>query len=363
MLTAREMATVDDGNAPNLPVPAPVTPARAAATAVGRAADRLYRLAVQPLAVVPGGVTLAELPELVPNPSLLMVMQGRGDLIGMIALCPEAVTALIEIQTLGRITSRIAAPRRLTRSDAMICSDFVNTLMEELTRELAGVEGFDGIAGYRYASYLDDMRPLSLMLEDRPFRSLVFDLHFGGSATRKGKIFLAIPQGEEPARKRPAVQDAQIAATGPGAKKPVPRGARKTLGRVVDEAPIELHGILCRRKMSLGDLRALTAGKLLPLSRVSLSDARLETARGQYLGRGKFGEADGCHAIRLHRKMSGAASPATDLSRQTDMGTEPPMDDIARPDPFRASPQDQAAKTADSGLESAKSPTKVMHNG
>ncbi|SNT74384.1 FliM/FliN family flagellar motor switch protein [Paracoccus seriniphilus] len=374
MLAARNRATIDEGRVPQLPVPAPATPARGAATAVGRAADRLYRLALQPLSVVPGAVTLAELPEVVPLPSLLMVLQGKNDLIGMIALCPETVTALIEIQTLGRITGRSIEPRRPTRSDALICSDFVNALLEELARELIQVEGFADVSGYRYASFLDDLRPLTLMLEDRPYRSLMFELQFGSSAIRQGKIFLAVPQSDKHALppENSARAEAQAARDPLPAADSVPPPVG--LASAVGEAPVEIHGVLCRRHMTLAELRGLTAGKLLPLPRVSLSEARLETASGQLLGSGKFGEAEGCHAIRLHGRagthrteafpvqdslgddMAGDVTPAGST-------VEPPIEDIGQPDPFREKAIGEGQDLADSDLESNKSHTKIGSNG
>ena len=91
------------------------TPARAAATAIGRAADRLYQLPVRALSVQPGALTLAELPELLPELPLVVVLQGPGDLLGAIALCPQAVAALVEWQALGRVTSR-GLERRTSRT-------------------------------------------------------------------------------------------------------------------------------------------------------------------------------------------------------------------------------------------------------
>ncbi|MDP5308888.1 flagellar motor switch protein FliM [Paracoccus spongiarum] len=355
LLLARHRAEAGAGRAPQLPQPVPATPARAAATAVGRAADRLYRLGVQPVEVAPGALTLPELPELLPQPALLVVLQGPGDLVGMAALCPETVTALIEIQALGRVTARPAERRRLTRSDAMICADFVNALMAELATEMAGVEGFDAISGYRYATWLDDPRPLALMLEDKPFRSIDFHLRLGGSETRDSRIFIALPQ---PAAQDRAAPRAQLSppvraaeAPGPDAATPsAPSGGNTpvtsaALAGVVQAAPVELVGVLCRRRISLGELRALAAGKLLHLPRASLTEARLETADGQLLALGKFGEADGCHAIRL-RDPDAALQPAgAGVSPRADghaakgvpdrPPAEPPIEDLAQPDAFR----------------------------
>lgn len=385
LLSARSRAETGAGKAPQLPQPAPPTPARAAATAVGRAADRLYGLGVQPLSVSPGALTLAELPELLPQPALLVVLQGPGDLVGVAALCPETVTALIEIQTMGRVTSRPVERRRLTRSDAMISADFVNGLMAELAEEMTGVEGFEAISGYRYATYLDDPRPLTLMLEDKPYRSLSFELRMGGSDTRDSRIFIALPQPATRDRKpdprgasaeptaasvgaavenRPAAGSQPAGMAGDGGRgRPDVAAATSRLSEAVRSAPVDLVGVLCRKRMTLGELRGLAAGKLLHLPRVSLSEARVETRCGQLLATGKFGEAEGCHAIRLHDpempRLAGTTPRAADpLSAQgrAAAGTAPapieghalPIGDLDQPDAFRSDAAGAGSGSGDS---------------
>ena len=313
-----------------IPQPQPLSPARAAANAVGRAAERLYRLPVLPVEIKPGMATLAELPELLPDQSLLVVLQGPGDQIGVMALGFEAVTALVEVQALGRITARPAERRRLTRSDAAICVDFVNALMADLGTEMAAVDGFGPIQGYRYATHLDDPRPLILMLEDRPYRSLAFDLRFGAAETRDGQILIAVPHQPDarPALPQPVARNAAPSANAGAAP-------AATLASAMAAAPVEVVGVLCRRTMTLGELRALVPGKLMPLPRVTLTDARLETPDGQLLATGKLGEAEGCHALRLHDPADAAACPQ--LGPVSPPVALPPAD-LADRDPFRAAP-------------------------
>jgi flagellar motor switch protein FliM len=319
MLQAR--TDTDTTRAPVLPPAVPPTPAKAAATAVGRAADRLYGLAVQPVHVVPGVMTLAELPELLPELPLVAVLQGPGDHLGAIALCPQTVASLIEIQALGRVTARILERRRPTRSDAMLCADFINLLLTELSAETEGLDGFQGIGGYRFLTHLDDPRPLALMLEDKPLRSLSFDLRMGVPDTRDGKILLVLPQARKATAPKPQPALAPVPA------KPV--APRASLGGTVQQAPVDVLGILCRRKVSLAELRALAPGRVLQLPRACLTDARLETADGQVLAAGKFGESEGCHAIRLRDLTAPpVAEPATPI-------TAPPPADLSKPDPFR----------------------------
>lgn len=321
-----------DDKPARLPQPQPLSPTRAAANAVGRAAERLYRLPVLPVDIRPGAATLAELPELLPDHSLMVVLQGPGDQIGAMALDFGTVTALIEVQALGRVTARPAERRKLTRSDAAICMDFVNALMAELGTEMAGVEGFGPIQGYRYATYLDDPRPLILMLEDRTYRSLSFDLRFGGGETRDGTIMIAVPHQADArtADPRPA---AALSATPAASPAPAAAAPGITLAAAMSTAPVEVVGVLCRRMITLGDLRSLVPGKLLPLPRVSLAEARLETLDGQLLATGKLGESEGCHALRLHDPSRAGAEPPV-LRDATTPDSLPP--DLSGADPFRA---------------------------
>ena len=84
MLQARAQVKLGQGGAPQLPASPAPTPARAAATAIGRAADRLYQLPVRALSVQPGALTLAELPELLHLSSRCYVMS-RGRIVAEVA--------------------------------------------------------------------------------------------------------------------------------------------------------------------------------------------------------------------------------------------------------------------------------------
>lgn len=243
------------------------------------------------------------------------------------ALGFDTVTALIEVQALGRVTARPAERRKLTRSDAAICVDFVNALMAELAAEMAEVEGYGPLGAYRYATHLDDARPLVLMLEDRAYRSLSFDLRFGGAETRDGRILIALPQ--RPGARAPEPRPAEAA---PDA---APAGA--TLAEAVTGAPVEVVGVLCRRTLTLGELRALLPGRLLPLPRVTLAEARLETRDGQLLAMGKLGESEGCHALRLQDPALSAAEKAAVMLSPPPVPRPAPLPaDLSDADPFRA---------------------------
>lgn len=287
---------------------------RAAATALGRAADRLYKLPVYVEKVDLLPVSLSELPELLPERALLAVVEAPRDRLGMMAICPAMLTSLIEMQALGRITARQPVPRRATRTDATITADFVNLLLAELGRELGERAGCPPFADFRYATYLDDPRPLGLVLDDTPMLRLSLRYRIGPGGKRDGVLTLALPaqHGKETL---PHGQPTFPALTSTAAPAPdSPATVAPDLAQAVQAAPIKLFGVLCRRSFTLGALRELGPGALLPLGPNALDEARLETRHGQLVARGRLGEADGFHAIRIARAAgnAGATVPADD---------------------------------------------------
>lgn len=351
------------------PVPPPAAPSveRLAAAAAARAASRAGRLPATAEAATSQGISLPELPELLPERALIAVIEAGGDRLGVAALCPTLLASLIEVQAIGHVTGRPVTARRPTRADAALAAEFVNHLLDELGGALSGLPGHAALAGYRYASHLDDPRPLSLMLEDGGFRAIRVDLRLGAGGERRGTLFVAVPatpSGEAPPLAVGAAPAAAVGGVGPAR----PRSAHQpaiaaTLAPSVRQAPIPLVAVLCRRRISLRELRTLKPGDTISLPKAAVDDVWLETGRGQKLARGKLGEVDGCHALRLrHSDLPSARAAAPGLpAGQGDAAApgvlaaalppgngplpvdpaapaplaEPPIGDLTAPDAFR----------------------------
>jgi|GEM_PF-1099053 len=321
-------------------VPVPVatarTPERIITGAIGRAAGRMHDLRLFFDRVGFGRATLAELAELIPEKALISVVEGPGEALGVVAICPGLLAAVIEMQATGRISARAPLARRPTRADGLICADFINACLAELGEELATLPGCGEIGGYRYASFLDEPRPLELMLDDGGFHLLQVRLRAGDTGQRDGRILIALPAAAGKVG-RPAIA---TIGDGPGSTAEE-RPARVTLAETVRGVPIDLVGVLCRRMISLGELRALAPGDTIPLSPDVLGAATLETTAGQVLFCGKLGELAGRHALRLTQKAQGAAAPgrtghgATGAAEDGASLHEPPIADLDTADAFR----------------------------
>ena len=312
----------------SLPAAPPPSPARMAATSAAQAARRIANLTISCTAAASAGCSLAELPEHLPDHALLAIIEGDADRLGVIALSPGVIAAFIEIQALGRLGTAPPEARKPTRADAALAAEFVDAMLEGLDPRQQPPEGV-ALTGFRYASHLADARPLGLMLEDRGFQTLRLELRLGPAGEREGVIFIAVPlPAGTPRLTAPVAADDTRPEDDARAAPTTPAAPRRTLARAMREAPISLSAVLCRRRITLAELRALAPGTMLSLPRQSLSEARLESAGGLVLASGRLGEADGFHALRLQ-----APQPARfPTPRRRD---EPPIGDLAQPDEFR----------------------------
>ncbi|MFV0409953.1 MAG: hypothetical protein ACK5LJ_09750 [Paracoccus sp. (in: a-proteobacteria)] len=189
------------------------TPERAVVMAIGRAAQRACALALTPIQARIGSATLAELPE----HGLTVIVEGPKGALGVVALLPGLLAAVIEMQSLGRILPQPPCERRPTRTDASICADFVNAALMDLAGELFAMPDGEGPTVFRFASYVDDPKPLELMLDDILYRCFRFDARLGHGGQREGGLVILLPGGP---RQRPVTDAAKPASLTDSAPRP-----------------------------------------------------------------------------------------------------------------------------------------------
>lgn len=280
------------------PQPLAMTPPRALALALSRVADTTLSLPLRVAGVQPRALSLADLPEAIMDQALIAVVEGPGEGLGIVALCPVTVASLIEVQTMGRLSHRPVAPRRPTRTDAALAAPFLDAVLAGFESLLDGLVGQDWAAGYRYASFLDDPRPLDLMLEDGALRGLMAEVVLGADGQRAGRLLVALPaqpRQADPSRTaatHPAAMAAQAAAA---------RAAQRWQDDLEDRvlgAEVVVNGVLARIDLPASALMSLAPGAVLPLPDGATRALRLEAA-GQVLSQGRLGQHRGARAIRL----------------------------------------------------------------
>jgi flagellar motor switch protein FliM len=243
--------------------------------------------------------SLAELLELPPDRALLALLDGPQGGLGLLVMSPEVMSALIEMQTTGRVTATPPLTRRPTRTDAAMVALTIDRALEELDRALAEEADLVWAGGFRYASFLEDPRPLGLLLEDQPYRVLSSDLTMADGA-RRGGVILALPadgRGQHPVDSgvRP---DAEVSTT---------PGFSAALGEAVMGADCLMEAVLGRLVLPLRQVMDLQVDQVLALPKAALDRISVESADGRRLARAKLGQNKGMRALRLMAEEGGPA--------------------------------------------------------
>lgn len=258
--------------------------------ALARAARDTLKMPLEVSSLALDRHSLAELLELPPEKSLIAVLEGPGDGLGVLMLSPEVLSGFIESLTMGRVSQGAAPARRPTRTDAAMVAATVDAALIGLERALLEEADLIWAGGFRYASFLDDPRPLGLLLEDIPYRLLRAEVSLALGA-RRGTVLLALPaegRGMKPPR---ASAQKQPADHGPA--------FAEALSDRVAAADCVLVAVLARLTMPLAGVMSLEAGQVLALPQAALDRISLEGIDGRSVAGGKLGQNRGMRAVRL----------------------------------------------------------------
>ncbi|MGY6635083.1 MAG: FliM/FliN family flagellar motor switch protein [Alkalilacustris sp.] len=294
------------GGRPPPPEPTEPRAPRALRRALARAAQADCSLALAVTEVQQSDVSLAELLDMPEPRALLAVLEGEGERLGFVALGPGALAAIIEQQTTGAVSRDDLPARRPTRTDAAMCAALIDHTLTELEMGLAGTADLAWAAGFRYASFLDDPRPLGLLLEDIPYRVLSAKLELAHGA-RHGGLLLALPA--DPRRRAGLMAPGASGRAGgddghPAADDPS-RDWRTVLDRTVMASPATLEAVLGRLRMPLAAAMAWKPGDFVVLSEAKLDGVTLEAPGGIRCARACLGQSRGQRALRLPVEMPG----------------------------------------------------------
>lgn len=231
-------------------------------------------------------VTLDPMVEGIEAQALMCLLEGPQAAYGLAILDPQAMAALIEVQTTGRVRTRPADVRAPTRTDAIMCADFIDRTLELLEQGAtdAELDLLPVLAGFRYALALPEPRAISLTLPDIPYRQFSVSLDLGRGA-KQGKIDVVLPY-DGPGRGR-------------GGAGLDPQVFTEALGDVVGTTTARLLGTLHRIELPLAEVAALEVGSLVPIPKEALSQVAIEDIDGRTIMRGRLGQQGGNRALRI----------------------------------------------------------------
>lgn len=281
--------------------------------ALARAAGDQLRLALDVSRSSLDQMSLAEVLELAPDRGLIAVLEGPSQALGVILIGAEVLSGIIEAMTTGVVSAQAAPDRRPTRTDAAMAAAVIDGALAELDRGLDEPGLADWARGYRYASFLEEIRPLGLLLEDVPFHVLRAEVSLS-LGVKTGPIFMALPSG-------PPGADVAVARDGLDETHAFTRNfAEQVLG-----ATSQLDGVLARLPLTLAQVMDLEVGQTLALGPSSLERITLAGMDGRRLWEGRLGQSRGLRAVRLTDEVGRpaaappprAAPPATPEAVQT----------------------------------------------
>ncbi|MCV2878130.1 FliM/FliN family flagellar motor C-terminal domain-containing protein [Sedimentimonas flavescens] len=297
-------------------VTAPATAARAIPLALARTAEGMG-LPLRVAQLRESRMVLAELPEALEEFSLLAVIEGPKEGLGLVALPPATLSALIEFQTLGVLARSAPTPRKPTRIDAAMAAEFIDGALTRIEAELSATDEAIWAGGFRYASCLDGPRPLGLLLEDTSYRVWQADLVFGAEGERAGGFLWAVPaegRGQRPAAMAQAVPN-------PARTDEDTDWMRRMEATLMGTSAV-LDAVLDRVTVPLAAVLHFAPGTLLPIAADSLERLQLEGHGRRALGRARLGQLRGFRAVRLVDEGA-QPGPARAAPSEFDAGTSP----------------------------------------
>jgi flagellar motor switch protein FliM len=252
--------------------------------------------------------SLAEILEVVPDRALLALLDGPQGGLGVIMLGASVTATLIEKQTLGKIGAQPPVLRKASRIDAAMVAGIIDRALVGLDETLMEEADLIWAGGFRYASFLEDARPLGLMLEDEPYRVLSAEVALG-DAGREGRVILVLPaagRGTSPALLADVATDDAPHFT-------------EALSAQVMQADCRLDAVIGRMRLPLRQIVALQVGETLLLPSAALDTISLETVEGRHIAAARLGQHRGMRALKLSEAVSArqtAAMPMHPLSFQ-----------------------------------------------
>lgn len=294
---------------------------------LARVADEYYDLPLVVNTVEQNRITQTDLQANVGGDGLLVVLDGPEHLRGGLSLDAQFLTAMIEVQTTGKVREGRADPRPVTPTDAAICAPFIDRLFEAVQRQLADKARTEITGRFRFGDGVEDARALNLALDAPEYDVLRLSVDLAEGA-KNGVLTVILP----------IVPDL---ATDQTEKSTKSRGRGSTdLGEVIRNAPVTLNAVLARLEMPLKHACKLEVGMRFPISPSALKDTQLTATGGHVVAHVVLGQVNGFRAARLVAGRNGPLPNEPDAadSRSDELGQSPDIDTGAAKGEGLASP-------------------------
>ena len=269
---------------------APVgTPDRALRLAVVRAFDQMFGVSVS-VDVAMSEVDVDDLAASLTDGVIIGL--DRGIAAGLLGCDPSLVTALTQIQTIGRVVDRETAPRRITATDRALCLPFLAACFDDLSKGLVDTNLADWLTAVTLGGPIAGTRQVPMTLAATTYRVVRFAVRFG-DASRAAELVIALPPAPKPQAKEPSTQWAE------------------DLRLSVLATHAHLNGVLARLTLPLSQVEGLSVGDVVPLYGATVGSVRLEGPDGTCVAMGRLGQMAGQRAVRIEPAQPAQLSEVT----------------------------------------------------
>ena len=211
---------------------------------------------------------------------LLLLLDGTEAQIGAMLLCPDSIAALIQHQTMGAVSGGTDNGRPFTETDAAMVAPLVDAMLQKACDLVQVATDAQCLTGYSFGARSEDARSLALTLEADQYRVFELSLDFAGGIAQ-GTACLILPEPPEPEETKTRNKN----------------GPR--LDDAIGGATAELQAVICRMRIPLAEMSAMSPGDVIPLNMGRFDKTELLAISGQPVTTGQLGQAGGFRAVRL----------------------------------------------------------------
>lgn len=268
---------------------------RAPSDGAGMTAPKAFRLALSKAAEVELGMALraqtikeemlnqAQVLDALDGEALLLMLEGPHDARGVAIFDIQALSAVIEVQTLGNVIASEAPARRPTRIDSAMCEALLDRVLKEFEKHLLGTAAADWSRGFRFGKQISSLRLLGLALNDVPYRLFHLPLDLADGA-KQGMLQIVLPAH--------GVRPQAGAASGDD-------GWAQAMELVVGEGQVEITGVLHKVQKTLSEVQAMVIGDLINVPQTAVSSVLMQGSDGCEVGNARLGQQNGFRALRV----------------------------------------------------------------
>ncbi len=269
---------------PTVPSPEPLTPSRALRQAITRAAAQSIGLQLSVLGISEEVGPLDDILTRAEEGLMLLALGSQAGMTGFLGIDLQTRAAVIEVQTLGRVSSAPAKPRSVTAADTAMAEPLVQRVLHEIELETTGTLLDGWVAGQRLFGRFAGVKEVGLTLANGDYRvvRLTLDLGAGG---RQGLFVLVLPL-PRPDTPMPMQPDAGAEFT-------------RKLSENILAAPAEVRAVLHRLRMPLHTVEGFQLGQTIQLSGATVAGVKVEAPDGRLLALARLGQMSGMRAVRL----------------------------------------------------------------